>query len=89
MQLKLDQSLGIHHFHVIAVHAHVAIVGVVLLTIVGVAHRLFPMFLLSHGADERPAWIALVLRSPVPCCSRCRREVCRWTRSAAPSPAEA
>lgn len=61
MQLKLDQSLGIHHFHVIAVHAHVAIVGVVLLTIVGVAHRLFPMFLLSHGADERPAWIALVL----------------------------
>ncbi|HEY5945152.1 MAG TPA: hypothetical protein VIV40_06660 [Kofleriaceae bacterium] len=61
LQLNLEQSLGIHRFHVIAVHAHVAIIGVVLMTIVGVAHRLIPMFLLSHGANERPAWIALVL----------------------------
>ena len=61
LQLNIEQSLGIHRFHVIAVHAHVAIVGVVLMTIVGVAHRLIPMFLLSHGASERPAWIALAL----------------------------
>jgi hypothetical protein len=61
LQLGLEHSLGVHRFHVIAVHAHVAIVGVVLMTIVGVAHRLIPMFLLSHGADERPAWIAIAL----------------------------
>jgi hypothetical protein len=61
LQLGLEQSLGVHRFHVIAVHAHVAIVGVVLMTIVGVAHRLIPMFLLSHGASERPAGVALVL----------------------------
>ncbi|HEY6034367.1 MAG TPA: hypothetical protein VIV58_08915 [Kofleriaceae bacterium] len=61
LQLNLEQSLGIHRFHVIAVHAHVAIVGIVLPTIVGVAHRLIPMFLLSHGANERPAWISIAL----------------------------
>jgi len=48
-------------FAVVAAHAHVAIVGFVMLVIVGVAHRLLPMFLLSHGASERPAWAALVL----------------------------
>lgn len=61
LQLNLEQSLGVHRFHVIAVHAHVAIVGVVLMTIVGVAHRLIPMFLLSHGASERPAQVAVAL----------------------------
>lgn len=61
LQLGLDHALGVHRFHVIAVHAHVAIVGVVLMTIVGVAHHLIPMFLLSHGADERPAWVAIAL----------------------------
>ncbi len=61
LQLGLERALGVHRFHVIAVHAHVAIVGVVLMTIVGVAHRLIPMFLLSHGADERPAWVAITL----------------------------
>ncbi len=61
LERGLDQGLGVHRFHVIAVHAHVAIVGVVLLTIVGVAHRLIPMFLLSHGASERAAWIAIAL----------------------------
>jgi hypothetical protein len=45
----------------VAAHAHVAIVGFVMLVIVGVAHRLLPMFLLSHGASERPAWASLVL----------------------------
>jgi hypothetical protein len=61
LQTNHEQSLGVHRFHVVAVHAHVAIVGVVLMTIVGVAHRLIPMFLLSHGANERPAKVALAL----------------------------
>jgi hypothetical protein len=38
---------------VLAIHLHVAIVGWALLMIVGVSHRLLPMFLLSHGADTR------------------------------------
>lgn len=33
-------------------HLHIALVGWVLLVVVGVAHRLLPMFLLSHGAHE-------------------------------------
>lgn len=36
-----------------AIHLHVALVGWVLLMIVGVSHRLLPMFLLAHGADTR------------------------------------
>ncbi|MEO8801241.1 MAG: hypothetical protein ABI551_25335, partial [Polyangiaceae bacterium] len=55
-----DGSLGAHRFEVVAAHAHIALVGIVLLVIVGVAHRLLPMFLLSHGASERPAWVAVV-----------------------------
>lgn len=47
-------------FTIVAVHAHVAIVGFVMPVIVGVAHRLLPMFLLSHGASERPAWVSLI-----------------------------
>lgn len=46
--------LGPKRFLAVSVHLHVAIFGWVLLTIVGVAHRLLPMFLLSHGATERP-----------------------------------
>jgi hypothetical protein len=38
---------------VVALHLHVALVGWVLLMIVGVTHRLLPMFLLAHGADTR------------------------------------
>jgi hypothetical protein len=38
---------------VMAVHLHVALVGWALLMIVGVSHRLLPMFLLAHGADTR------------------------------------
>lgn len=59
LQLNLIEGLGVHRFHVVAVHAHVAIVGIVLLVIVGVAHRLIPMFLLSHGATESPAGAAV------------------------------
>ena len=39
--------------HVLAVHLHVAIIGWALMMIVGVSHRLLPMFLLAHGADVR------------------------------------
>jgi len=55
--------LGSDRFLLVARHAHVAGAGVVLLVMVGVAHRLLPMFLLSHGADERPGRAAAVLLS--------------------------
>lgn len=45
----------------LAVHLHVALVGWVLVTIVGMSHRLLPMFLLAHGADGRWTGRALVL----------------------------
>ncbi len=48
-------------FAMVGRHAHVAIVGVVLMVVVGVAHRLLPMFLLTHGVKERAAWLALGL----------------------------
>jgi hypothetical protein len=43
-----------HRFLALGVHLHVAVAGWVLLVMVGVAHKLLPMFLLSHGASERP-----------------------------------
>ncbi|HEU4587621.1 MAG TPA: hypothetical protein VFS11_03175, partial [Gemmatimonadales bacterium] len=42
-------------------HLHVALAGWVLLVMVGVAHRLLPMFLLSHGAGDRLAKAAVAL----------------------------
>lgn len=48
----------VDRFGVVGQHAHVAIVGFVLMVMVGVAHRLLPMFLLTHGVPERGAWIA-------------------------------
>ena len=38
---------------VLATHLHVAVVGWALVMMVGVSHRLLPMFLLAHGADAR------------------------------------
>ncbi len=62
LALNLHGDVVVHdRFAVVAAHAHVAIVGFVLLVVVGVAHRLLPMFLLSHGASERPAWVATAL----------------------------
>lgn len=62
LALNLHGDLALENrFALVAIHAHVALVGFVLLVIVGVAHRLLPMFLLSHGASERPAWIAVFL----------------------------
>lgn len=46
---------------VLAAHTHVAMVGWVLLMMVGISHRLLPMFLLAHGADTRWTRRALVL----------------------------
>ncbi len=48
-------------FGIVGQHAHIALIGFVLMVVVGVAHRLLPMFLLSHGASERAAWVAIVL----------------------------
>ncbi len=48
-------------FATIGRHAHVAIIGFVLMVMVGVAHRLMPMFLLVHGVSARPGWAALGL----------------------------
>jgi hypothetical protein len=50
-------------FDLLAVHVHVALVGWVMLVMVGVGHRLVPMFMLSHGASERPARVAVALLS--------------------------
>jgi hypothetical protein len=44
----------------LAVHVHVALAGWVGLVIMGVARRLLPMFLLSHGAGERSVRVAIV-----------------------------
>ena len=53
--------LGGGRFVALGVHLHVAIAGWVLLVMVGVAHRLLPMFLLSHGAGDRFAKAAVSL----------------------------
>lgn len=45
--------LAAWRLRVLAMHLHVALVGWALITMVGVSHRLLPMFLLAHGADTR------------------------------------
>ena len=45
--------LGAARVHILAAHLHVAVLGWALIMIVGVSHRLLPMFLLAHGADAR------------------------------------
>ncbi len=51
--------LGAARFDLLLSHVHVALVGWVMLVMVGVGHRLLPMFMLSHGASERPARVAV------------------------------
>jgi hypothetical protein len=53
--------LGAERFLALGVHLHVAVAGWVMLVIVGVAHRLLPMFLLSHGAPSWPGAVAVGL----------------------------
>lgn len=45
--------LAAWRLRVLAMHLHVALVGWALIMMVGVSHRLLPMFLLAHGADTR------------------------------------
>ncbi len=53
--------LGVHQQLALGVHLHVALFGWVLLVIVGVSHRLLPMFLLSHGGNTRLGGYAVTL----------------------------
>jgi len=53
--------LGSARIVVLATHLHVALVGWALMMMVGVSHRLLPMFLLSHGGDTRWTERALTL----------------------------
>ena len=48
---------------VLAVHVHVALVGWALVMMVGVSHRLLPLFLLAHGAEKRFTRVSLALLS--------------------------
>lgn len=62
LAVNLSQGvLGGSRFTVLVVHLHVAAGGWVLLTMIGVADRLLPMFLLSHGAGDRAAKAAAAL----------------------------
>lgn len=53
--------LGQHRFLAVGVHLHLALAGWIFLVVVGVAQRLLPMFLLSHGAPEWPGRAAAIL----------------------------
>jgi hypothetical protein len=53
--------LGAGRLNAMAVHIHIAVAGWVLLVMIGVAQRLLPMFLLSHGAGDRSAKVAVAL----------------------------
>ena len=53
--------LGVGRWTALGIHMHVALAGWVGMVVIGVAHRLLPMFLLSHGAAERWGRAAAVL----------------------------
>jgi hypothetical protein len=53
--------LGGARMTAVGTHLHVALAGWVLLVMIGVAHRLLPMFLLSHGAADHFAKAAVTL----------------------------
>jgi hypothetical protein len=60
--LAFDVATGVAgalRFDLLLVHVHVALAGWVLMVMIGVGHRLLPMFMLSHGASERPAQLAV------------------------------
>lgn len=53
--------LAERRLRVLSIHVHVALVGWALVAMVGMSHRLLPMFLLAHGVDGRWTRRALVL----------------------------
>jgi hypothetical protein len=53
--------LGAGRSDALGTHLHVALAGWVLLVMIGVGNRLLPMFLLSHGASDRFARMAVAL----------------------------
>src|SRR5690606_13782032 len=55
--------LGEHRLLALGVHLHVALAGWVMMVAIGVAHRLLPMFLLSHDAHAWPLKTAAALTS--------------------------
>jgi len=62
LALNLHGEVVVQHpFTTVAVHAHVALLGFVLLVVVGVAQRLLPMFLLAHGVSDRAARASVAL----------------------------
>jgi hypothetical protein len=56
--------MGAARWPALGVHVHLALAGWVLMVVIGVGHRLLPMFLLSHGAREdwgrRAAWLVAI-----------------------------
>jgi hypothetical protein len=55
--------LASHRMTALGVHIHVALAGWVLMVMTGVAHRLFPMFLLSHDAGDGYAKASVALNA--------------------------
>jgi hypothetical protein len=53
--------LGGGRLDALGTHLHIALGGWVLLVMIGVGHRLLPMFLLSHGAGSRAGRAAVAL----------------------------
>ena len=65
---------------VLAVHLHVAMIGWVLIMIVGISSRLLPMFLLAHGASTRWSRHAIAFLA-AGVCSLSAGVLCGLTRS--------
>jgi hypothetical protein len=53
--------LGAGMARVVAIHAHLGVMGWLTLLIVGVSYQLVPMFGLAHGFSERPAQTVLLV----------------------------
>ncbi len=50
-----------NHIQYLRLHADVALIGWVLMVIMGVSYKLIPMFTLSHGYSMKPAWVTFFL----------------------------
>ncbi len=49
-----------NHIQYLKLHADVALIGWVLMVIMGISYKLIPMFTLSHGFSMKPAWLAFI-----------------------------